>query len=120
MAKQTREKSSHINANAGLVPDDLRHHPIIKLLGKACRNRSYWISEAGDSHFDVFVKDPHWDVIYQLLKEHELVRVENRQVSGRSNVFFHIKKSMDILGESDDKDVRGFYSSLVEWIRQAS
>ena len=109
---------SPLKENAGLIPDDLRNHPIIKLLGKACRNRSYWISEAGDSHFDVFVKDPHWQVIYELLKEHELVRVENRQVSGRSNVFFHIKKSMDLLCESDDSDVRGFYSSLVERIRQ--
>ena len=106
------------NEDSGLVPIDLRNHPMIKLLGKACRNRSYWISEEGDSHFDGFVKDPHWHVIYGLLKEHELVRVEYRQVSGRNSVFFHIKKASDILGERDDADIRGFYASLVVEMRQ--
>ena len=102
----------------GLVPSDLRNHPMVKLLGKACRNRSYWISEEGDSHFDGFVKDPHWHLIYGLLKEHELVRVEYRQVSGRKNVFFHIKKASDILAEQADNDIRAFYASLVAEMRK--
>ena len=104
--------------DSGLVPNELRHHPMVKLLGKACRNRSYWISEEGNSHFDGFVKDPHWHVIYKLLKEHELVRVEYRQVSGRNNVFFHIKKGSDILGEQADNDIRAFYASLVAEMRK--
>ena len=106
--------------DSGLVPNELRHHPVVKLLERACRNRSYWISTEGDSHFDGFVKDPHWHIIYELLRKHELVRIENRQVSGRNSVFFHIKKPTDILNESRDDDVRGFYASLVGMIREGS
>lgn len=107
--------------DADLIPNEFRNHKLIKLVGRACRNRSYWIAEEGNSQFEGFVRDPLWSDVYTLLKEHELVRVErrgSRPVAGRSNVFFHIKKPMDILGQSPDKDVRGFYGSLVHRMRE--
>ena len=106
---------------SGLVPSELRSHPMFKLLGRACRNRSYWIAEDGDSQFEGFVRDSDWKIIYELLKKHGLVRVEqrgSRPVAGRSNVFFHIRKPMEILGEYFDDDIREFYTSLVGRMRE--
>ena len=102
----------------GLVPDELQDHDMLKLLARACRSKSYWISQDRDSHFDRFVKDPLWPEVLGLLQQHELVRVSSRSVSGRDNVFFHVKLPMEILSEDrDDQRIVGFYESLVEKMR---
>ena len=53
-----------------------------------------------------------------LLKEHDLVREEQRASSGKNSDFFHIKQASDILREDrQDPRIAGFYSSLVAKIR---
>ena len=105
--------------DSSLVPRDLRNHGLLKLLSRACRSKSYWIPQVADSHFDRFARDPHWPVVLEILEQHELVRTVNKPVSGRNSTFFHVKRPMDILrAREDDDEIRAFYVSLVERIRE--
>ncbi len=114
-------------ARSGLVPDDLRHDDLVKLLGRACRNGSYWIPKKADSHINAFVEDPLWPEVFDILKEHDLIREERKGLSrpsttrrsrGRVRDFFLIRRSRDILKEDEtDPQIRDFYSSLIGKIR---
>lgn len=108
-------------AQPGLVPDDLRDHDLVKLLGRACRSRSYWIPEDPPQSDAVhgFVAHERWPDVLALLKEHELIHEKRLQSSRRANVFHHIKRRKDLLGEDpNDGTIAGFYGSLVEKIRE--
>lgn len=106
-------------ADTGLVPRELRNHPVMKLLGRACRCRAFWIPAANSAKFDKFVADPQWPVVAALLEQHGLVRVVTKEARGANNRFVHIRNAMGILNEDEsDERIRGFYESLVEWIRE--
>ncbi len=111
---RSSDSAEHDRGNGDLIPSELRSHPMVKLLGRACRSRSFWIPEGGTNYFEKFARDPSWPWMLQLLKEHGLVRVEELQAAGTGNRFYHIKQRVRILSEdADDEKVRNFYEALV-------
>ena len=115
-----RGKTLVSQPHSGLIPNELRDSEMVKLIGRACRSRSYWIPmEREEDRGHRFVRDPHWTSVLELLREHDLVREERLHSSGRGNMFIHIKRSMAILREdSNDPQIRRFYESLVEKIHE--
>ena len=99
---------------------DLRQldHPLLKLLERACRNRSYWIRLDGSDEFAArLVKESNWETLVELLRQHELIREELKPAGGKRARVLHIKKPMDILKNvPDDEQIRRFYRSLHEAI----
>ena len=107
-------------ADMGLVRREFRNHPVIWLLGRACRCRAFWIPAANSAKFDKFVADPRWPVVADLLEQHGLVRVVTKEARGTNNRFVHVRNAMGILTEDEsDERIKGFYESLVEWIRES-
>lgn len=102
----------------GLVPPDLRDHDLLKLLGRVCRAKPYWIPLDKQTHFQTYVADPWWSDLLDLLEEHDLVRRERKAVSGSGTELVHVKRSIDILTEAQDSQIRSFYESLVEKISE--
>ena len=99
-----------------------RNHPLRKLLERVCRNRSYWIRlDASDEFSARLVEDPVWYTLVGLLRQHDLVRVEQRPAGGQRSEFLHIKKPMKILRKlSDDEQIDAFHRSLDEAIEASS
>ena len=114
-------------ADMGLVPREFRDHPVLKLLGRACRCGAFWIPTANSATFYKFVADPDWPMIVALLEQYGLVRAvtnEARRTNYRSvhvrRRAVHIRNAMGILTEDEsDERIKGFYESLVEWIRES-
>ena len=105
----------------GLVPSALRDHSLLRLLGRVCRRKSYWIPLEKRAKFQTDVDDPYWNVLFELLADHDLVRLEQKAVSGKGTELVHIKRSKDILTEnSKDDQIRAFYESLVERLKEES
>lgn len=106
-------------ADTELVPREFRNHPVIWLLGRVCRCRAFWIPAANSAKFDKFVADPQWPVVVALLEQHDLVRVVTKEARGTNNRFVHVRNAMGILNEDgSDERIKGFYESLVKWIRE--
>ena len=102
----------------GTIPEELLNHPMLRLLGRACRSRSFWIPDGGTNYFDRFTRDPMWPDLLALMQEHNLVKVATIAASGTNNRFFHIKQPSRILGEDmSDDNVKSFYEALVATIR---
>ena len=105
---------------SGTCPRDSasRSHPLLTLLERVCRNRSYWIRlDASDDVAARLVGDPCWDTLVELLRQNDLVRVEPRPAGGAKSQFLHIKKAMDILKKvPDDEQILRFHRSLDEAI----
>lgn len=107
------------SGDRGLIPNEVRDHPMVKLLGRACRSRSFWIPEGSTNYFDKFARDPSWPRILDLLKEHDLVRVAEIPAAGSNSTFYHIKQPSRILSEdASDENVRNFYETLVRTIEE--
>lgn len=107
-------------ADMGLVPREFRDHPVLKLLGRACRCRAFWIPAANSAKFDKFVADPQWPDVAELLEQYGLVRVVTKEARGTNNRFVHIRNAMGILNEDEsDGRIKEFYESLVEGIRES-
>ena len=103
---------------AGLIPKELLNHPMYRLLGRACRSRSFWILDGSRNYFEEFTHDPSWPDLLALMQEHNLVKVNTIIGSGTHKRFFHIKRPIRILGaDMRDDDVRNFYDDLVARIR---
>ncbi len=106
--------------HAAPVPAALHDHDLVRLLERACRSRAYWIPERreGDDRGNRFVDEDEWPELRDLLKEHDLVRVEKKASSGRVSDFLHIVNRRELLqglwNESEDPKVRAFYRELVE------
>ena len=109
----------HIDSeDQGLIPNDLRGHRMVKLLGRACRSRSFWIPEGSTNYFEKFTRDPSWPQILDLLKEHDLVGVAEIPAAGSNSRFYHVKQPGRILSEdASDQNVRSFYEVLVGTMR---
>ena len=95
-----------------------RNHPLRKLLERVCRNRSYWIRlDASDEFAARLLEDSDWDTLVGLLRQHDLVRVEQRPAGGQRSEFLHIKKPMKVLRKlPDDEQIVAFHRSLDEAI----
>ena len=106
--------------HAAPVPAALHDHDLVRLLERACRSRAYWIPERreGDDRGNRFMDEDEWPELLDLLKEHDLVRVERKASSGRVSNFLHIVNRRGLLqglwNESEDPKVRAFYRELVE------
>ena len=115
-----RSRPAMREAHSGLVPGEIRDDDLVKLLGRACRNRSYWIPKDPPRSDLVhrFVDHERWPDVLALLEEYELVIERQLQSSRRGNVFHHIKRSKDLLSENpNDPMIVRFYESLVEKVR---
>lgn len=100
----------------GLVPPYLRDHPLLRLLGRLCRAKPYWLPLDKQTHFQTYVADCWWSDLLELLEDHDLVRRERKAVSGSGTELVHVKRSKDLLIEAQDPQIREFYESLVERI----
>lgn len=109
----------------GLVPFELRDHHLMRLLGRACRIKSHSFSEDSDYPFQKFTQDQWWPDIRRLLKYHGFLEESTKQTSGPRKTLFHIKRTKDLLAaeldpspESHDDEIRQFYESLVDMMRE--
>ena len=106
--------------HAAPVPAALHDHCLVRLLERACRSRAYWIPERREEgdRGNRFVDEHEWPELRDLLKEHDLVRVEKKSSSGRESNFLHIVNRRGLLqelwNESEDPKVRAFYRELVK------
>ena len=110
----------------GLVPVELRRHPMMKLLGRACRIRSHSFSEDADLPFQKFTQDRWWPSVRDLLEKHEFLEETTRQTSGPKKKLLHIKRAKDLLAAEvsrspapDDDEIRDFFASMVAEMREA-
>ena len=114
------ERRGESTPRAGSDSQDLGlpDHPLLWLLERACRNRSYWIRlDDNDAMAARLVTDPNWEKLAGLLRRHDLIRTEQKPAGGQKARFVHIKKPMDILKKTPgDEQIRGFYRSLYEAI----
>ena len=107
-------------ADTGLVPRELRNHPVMKLLGRACRHGAFWIPAAYRADYSKLFADPQWPTIVALLEQSGLVKVDTREVIGTNFRFIHIRNRTGILNEDEsDERIKRFYESLVKWIRES-
>jgi len=109
----------------GLVPFELRNHHLMSLLSRACRIKSHSFTEDSDYPFQKFTQDMWWPDIRRLLKNHGFLQESTKQTSGRRKTLFHIRRARDLLAaelglspESQDDEIRQFYESLVEMMRE--
>lgn len=106
--------------HAAPVPAALHDHDLVRLLERACRSRAYWIPERREEgdRGNRFVDEDEWPKLLDLLKEHDLVRIERKASSGRESNFLHIVNRRGLLqglwNESEDPKVMTFYRELVK------
>ena len=106
-------------SDGGLIPIELRRHPMMKLLGRACRIRSHSFTEDGDLPFQRFTQDSMWPPVRDLLKSYGFLEESDRQTSGPRKPLFHIKRAKDLVAaelsvsaETQDVEIRRFYADM--------
>jgi hypothetical protein len=100
-----RGRDVDLAVTSGLASAALKKKPIYSLLDRAARMRQYWLrGDSDDIQASKIVNDPHWPTLSRILVEHDYLRVETRQASGRSSKFFHIKHRESILAQSPGDD----------------
>lgn len=106
-------------ADTGLVPREFRNHQLMKLLGRVCRHGAFWIP-ANRIKLSRLFADLRWPKIVALLEQNGLLKVETREGIETNIRFIHIRNRTGILNEDEsDERIKGFYESLVEWIRES-
>lgn len=106
--------------DASAVPPDLRSHPALRLIQKACRMRQYWLRQSDDFYATKILDDDFWPMVEEALTKNNLLTVEVRQASGASAPFIHIRQRSAILSEDQEyPDIKNFYKDLVRSIRTA-
>ena len=120
MDRHGRASIQASQCHEGAIPEALRKHPIVRLLERACRVRSYWIRDDAEDHFNRFVRDPLWPALLALLKAHDLAKVRHPAASGPKDDFVHIVNAPSILqglrAESSDTKIGDFHRALVRRI----
>ena len=112
------ESEEPVADGSGLVPKDLRRHPVFRLLNRACRSRSFWIPDGSTNFFEKFTRDHRWPDLLALMEQHDLVKVTTMPAAGTNNRFYHITQPIRILSEDvSDVNVRRFYEELVAMVR---
>ena len=120
-----RADGSSDRTDGGLVPFELRSHPMMKLLGRVCRIRSHSFSEDGDLPFQRFTQDRRWPSVRDLLKKHGFLEETTRPTSGPKKALLHVKRAKNLLAAelsgsaaSHDDEIRGFFEALVAEMRE--
>ena len=97
---------------------DSRHGRMLRLVERACRSSSFWISEISDGKIDKFVRDPLWPEVLDLLRSHDFIREARLSASGRKSRFVHIKQSDRILANDPaDENVAKLYEAIASTAR---
>ncbi|QNM96694.1 hypothetical protein [Chitinimonas koreensis] len=101
---------------SGLAPQALRKKPIFALLSRAARMRQYWLrADNEDMQASKIVNDPNWPKLSKILANHDYLREETRQASGRASAFYHIKHRESILAEQpDDEHLKKLFDDLMK------
>ena len=104
------------------IPEHLRNHGIIELIGRACRYRPFWMRDGEEKVTRRILQDPYWETLRQLLMRHELLTVRHDvPASGQAGVFFHIRRKDDILAHrTSDARIRAFYDDVMKTMTNAS
>lgn len=107
-------RDAKLAVDSGLATAALKKKPIYSLLGRAARMRQYWLrDDDNDVQASKIVNDPNWPVLSRVLAEHDYLRIETRQASGRASKFFHIKHRESILEESpNDEALKRLFEEL--------
>jgi hypothetical protein len=96
---ERRGRNAEASVSTGLASPKLKAHSIYRLLGRACRVRSYWLRAGDDVQADKILQDPYWPTLASALRETGFLREEQRQASGRSSTFTHVRQRERILNE---------------------
>lgn len=116
MDKRGRNQAETVSA--GLATLKLAKHPIYKLLGRACRIRQYWLRAEDDIYGAKILLDKDWPLLKSVLDEHNFLREEIRQASGRPSAFVHIRQPDRILAEDpSDPEIVNFFRALSDRIK---
>ncbi len=109
-----RGRDADLAVSSGLASVALRKKPIYGLLDRAARMRQYWLrGDNDDVQASKIVNDPNWPTLSKILAEHDYLRIETRQASGRASKFYHIKHRESILAEaSDDESLKRLFEDL--------
>ena len=108
-----RGRNAASDVVTGLASAKLRAHPIYRLLGSACRVRQYWLRAGDDIKADKILRDQHWGTLASILRESGFLREEQRQASGSSSTFTHIRQRERILlEEKNDTELVALFSRL--------
>lgn len=100
-----RGRDSRLAVSSGLASAALKKKPIYALLGRAARMRQHWLrADNDDIQASKIINDPNWPLLSKILAEHDYLRVETRQASGRASKFFHLKYRESILAEDPNDD----------------
>lgn len=95
------------------IPDELLGTPSLKILHRAARLRQYWLRKSDDIFAAKILDDPDWPAVERALLDNNLLRVEDRQASGSSGRFVHIRQRDAILaGDLTNPDVVSLYKRL--------
>ncbi len=100
------------------LPERVRNHEIIDLIGRACRYRPFWMRDGEERATRRILQDPYWETLRHILARHELLTVRHDvPASGQAGVFFHIRRKDDILAVlMSDPQIRAFYADIVTTI----
>lgn len=102
----------------GLVPADLRDHPVFKVLARAARIKRYWLRAADDVIAEKILNDENWPLIERTLEENDLLTIEVRPAAGPNPRFIHVRTPLEILSEDkSNPNVVRLYSDLVSKVR---
>lgn len=109
-----RGRDPKLAVDTGLAPAALKKKPIYGLLSRAARMRQHWLrADNDDVQASKIVNDPNWPALSKILANHDYLRVETRQASGRASRFFHIKHRESILEESpNDEALKKLFEDL--------
>ena len=110
----TRGRDTSLAVSSGLASAALRKKPIYGLLGRAARMRQHWLrGDNDDVQASKIVNDANWPLLSKILAEHDYLRVETRQASGRASKFFHVKHRESILAEAPgDEALKKLFEEL--------
>lgn len=96
---ERRGRNKDAEVAMGIASPALKAHPIYGLLGRACRVRSYWLRAGDDIQADKILRDENWTDLAAALRMSGFLREEQRQASGKSSTFTHIRQRERILQE---------------------
>lgn len=110
---ERRGRNAESSVAMGLASPKLKAHPIYGLLGRTCRVRSYWLRAGDDVQADKILRDPNWATLSSVLRETGFLREEQRQASGKSSTFTHVRQRERILLEDvNDTELIDLFSRL--------
>lgn len=110
---ERRGRNAASRISTGLASPALLDHPMYRLLGRACRVRNYWLRPGDDVQANRILADRQWPPLVAVLRECGMLREEQRQASGSSSTFTHIRQRERILAEDrNDQEIADLFAKL--------